>query len=178
MYRYFFQQKKVQHLILHNSNFMLALYSLRPSACGLLPTFWHSRRRRHNIPSRNFGVMRWQRFIAYWLPPVLYLGLIFGLSSMSSPPVPKGINQDLLHYPEYALAGFLLARALHQGRPGRASAGFLVLAVALSALWGASDELHQAFVPGRVPDLLDLWHDVIGAFIGSAAFGALQPWKR
>ena len=122
--------------------------------------------------------MRWRRFVAYWLPPLLYLGLIFGLSSMSSPPIPKGINQDFLHYPEYALLGFLLSRALRQGCPGRASIGPLALAIALSALWGASDELHQAFVPGRVPDPLDLWHDVLGAFIGVAGFEVLTLWKR
>ncbi|MCI4398884.1 MAG: VanZ family protein [Acidobacteria bacterium] len=121
--------------------------------------------------------MRWRRFVAYWLPPILYLGLIFALSSMSSPPVPKGINQDFLHYPEYAVLGFLLARALQQGRPGRTSAGLLALTVGLCAIWGVSDEMHQAFVPGRVPDLLDLWHDFIGACIGAAAFGAWKLWR-
>lgn len=121
--------------------------------------------------------MTWRRFVAYWLPPILYLGLIFGLSSMSSPPIPKGINQDLLHYPEYAVLGFLLARALQQGRHGRTSAGLLALTVGLCTIWGVSDEMHQAFVPGRVPDLLDLWHDFIGACAGAAAFGAWKLWR-
>ncbi len=121
--------------------------------------------------------MTWRRFLVYWLPPILYLGLIFGLSSMSAPPVPKGINQDMLHYPEYAVLGFLLARALQYGKPGRPSFLILASAVAFCTAWGASDELHQAFVPGRVPDINDWLHDIIGAFAGAAAYGVWKSWR-
>ena len=39
------------------------------------------------------------------------------------------------------------------------------------------DELHQAFVPGRVPDTLDWWHDTIGAGIGAGLWGLYRTWR-
>ena len=91
--------------------------------------------------------------------------------------MPEGIDQNLLHYPEYALLGFLLARALQAERPGRPSFKVAVIALALSALFGMSDEFHQAFVPNRVPDVVDWYHDVIGAAAGVAAWGGWR-WMR
>ena len=40
------------------------------------------------------------------------------------------------------------------------------LALALTLLYALSDEFHQAFVPGRTPDLLDLLCDGCGAVLG------------
>jgi VanZ family protein len=42
-----------------------------------------------------------------------------------------------------------------------------MLSVLLSSLYGVTDELHQAFVPGRVASIGDLVADSIGAFTGS-----------
>jgi VanZ family protein len=36
----------------------------------------------------------------------------------------------------------------------------------LTVLFGASDELHQAFVPGRQSTLIDVGIDAVGAFLG------------
>lgn len=58
------------------------------------------------------------------------------------------------------LAGLL---TLATGRP--------VLAAALAILYGATDEVHQAFVPGRYPDLLDLLADAVGAVVGAWLVG-------
>jgi VanZ family protein len=115
--------------------------------------------------------------LVYWLPPALYLLLIYILSGMSRPPVPEGIDQNLLHFPEYALLGLLLARALQGEGRGRVSWVLIAGAVALSALFGFLDELHQAFVPERVPDVADWVHDVMGALIGALAWGGYR-WIR
>jgi VanZ family protein len=39
--------------------------------------------------------------------------------------------------------------------------------VIIAVLYGASDEIHQYFVPGRVCDIFDLVADSIGGFIGA-----------
>jgi VanZ family protein len=112
--------------------------------------------------------------LTLWFPPLLYVALIFVLSGMSHPPVPEGLDQNLLHFPEYAVLGILLARALQGGRPGRPGPGPLALALFLSVLCGLGDEIHQAFVPGRVPDVVDWYHDGIGAAAGIASWAG---WK-
>jgi VanZ family protein len=109
-------------------------------------------------------------FIRFWLLPILYLLLTFVLSGMSSPQVPFSVDTNLLHYPEYAVLSFLLIRALHAGKPGLPSLFKFLLTFLLAAVWGFLDEVHQAFVPGRVPDILDLFHDAIGALFGLAFF--------
>jgi VanZ family protein len=39
----------------------------------------------------------------------------------------------------------------------------------LTMAWGLFDEIHQAFVPGRSADVLDLGADALGALVGTAA---------
>jgi VanZ family protein len=41
-----------------------------------------------------------------------------------------------------------------------------ILLLAIGALYGMTDEVHQMFVPGRQPDLADWVADVIGLAIG------------
>jgi VanZ family protein len=72
--------------------------------------------------------------------------------------LPAG-SDKVAHAFGYAVLGALLARAT--GRPR--------VAIVLATLYGASDEFHQAFVPGRTPDVLDLAADLLGAAVGAAA---------
>lgn len=80
------------------------------------------------------------------------------------------VSDKVAHAFAYAvLATFL---TLGSGRPG--------LAVALAIVYGASDEVHQAFVPGRTPDVLDLVADAVGAVIGAAVatWGSRLLWRN
>jgi VanZ family protein len=48
-------------------------------------------------------------------------------------------------------------------------------------LYGASDELHQMFVPGRTAAFDDLLADTIGALVGASlcwAWGIITPTSR
>ena len=110
------------------------------------------------------------KFLRYWAPFLAYLVLTFILSGISSPTIPFNVDSNLLHYPEFAVFSFLLVRAIHSGKQGLPSASVAASAVILSALWGLSDEVHQAFIPERVPDVGDLAHDVIGAAAGAGLF--------
>ena len=111
-----------------------------------------------------------RRGLAAWAPPLLYAALVFALSSLSRPQdliPPELLTFDkLVHLAEYGVLGALLARALAAGGgpPGRAFAWTLVL----GTLYGASDELHQAFVPGRDASALDWAADAAGTALGAA----------
>jgi VanZ family protein len=41
-----------------------------------------------------------------------------------------------------------------------------VFAILVSVLWGLSDEIHQAFVPGRSSEVADFVADVVGSVAG------------
>jgi hypothetical protein len=98
-----------------------------------------------------------------WLPALLWAGAIFFLSSRSRLPEPPGILgwDKLQHSLAYGVGGFLIARAT--GARGRGT----LLAIVIGSLYGASDELHQWFVPGRDSDVLDWVADTLGVTIGA-----------
>jgi VanZ family protein len=103
-----------------------------------------------------------------WLPVVAWATLIFALSSV--PDLGTGLGgwdlvlRKLAHAAEYAVLGALLQRAT--GRVG--------LAVALGTLYAASDELHQAFVPGRTGSPVDVWIDALGVACGVLFWQSLR----
>jgi VanZ family protein len=45
-----------------------------------------------------------------------------------------------------------------------------LFAVFVSALWGLSDEIHQALVPGRSSELADVVADLLGSAVGAACW--------
>ena len=100
-----------------------------------------------------------------WLPVVLWVALIFTLSSipLNGQMIRLFRHQDkLVHVVEYGILGLLLARAVHF--PGVSAIRFWGC-IGFSVLVGAVDELHQAFIPGRMMDWHDLLADATGALI-------------
>lgn len=114
-----------------------------------------------------------RRQLGLWGPVAMVGGGIFYLSHHPSPPSPAGAPDWLLHGLEYGVLGFLVAVALAGGwgRPinGRQRLLTLVCGVA----YGISDEIHQAFVPGRHPSGADVLADSVGTLAGLAAAVAL-----
>ena len=51
-------------------------------------------------------------------------------------------------------------------------------AVAISSLYGVTDEYHQLFVPGRSFDVLDMLADALGSVVGASAMGAWSILRR
>jgi VanZ family protein len=110
------------------------------------------------------------RFID-WLPSLVWMGVIFWLSSLSSTGLPSGWSGPG-HFTVYAVLGVLVFRAL-TGELGPAKA--IVCAVLISSAYGITDEFHQAFVPGRMPDVVDWGLDTLGALAGAlVAAGVLR----
>jgi VanZ family protein len=105
-----------------------------------------------------------------WLPVVLYMFLIFGLSSVPDPPpLPTEIGDKGAHSILYAGFGAVMARAVGGGLGRPMTPAALVGSVVLATAYGATDEVHQHFVPGRTMDPRDLLADAIGAAIGAIA---------
>jgi VanZ family protein len=115
-----------------------------------------------------------------FFPALAYAGLIFYLSSRSDPlPFlpPAFFQQDkLLHAAEYAVLGALLVPALRLAgvRPRLALLG----AVLLASAFGASDEIHQSYVPARSADAADWAADTVGAAIGASLAAAFLRRPR
>ena len=111
---------------------------------------------------------------ALWAPVAFYMALIFYASSLSElPSLANRVSDKLEHAAAYAGLGGLLLRALAGGLDRRVAMRTALLAVAMAALYGASDEIHQHFVPHRSMDPYDLLADTSGA---AAAAGAMYAW--
>jgi len=112
------------------------------------------------------------REVGLWGPVILVAGAIFTLSHMPSPPSPSRAPDWLLHGAEFGLLSLLLARALAGGWRGRLNMRRAVLTILLGVLYGASDEWHQSFIPGRHAAAGDLVADSAGTLLGLAAAAA------
>ncbi len=117
--------------------------------------------------------------LSSWIPPIAWMALIVFLSSQSSLPLPQGllgeITSNLAHFLVYGVLTVLYYRALIYIE-GLRSIG--IYAIALSAVYGMTDEIHQAFVPHRTPSLIDLAVDVLGSliFLGLIALARRQGY--
>jgi VanZ family protein len=109
---------------------------------------------------------RHRNVLASWCPALLWMGLIFFLSSRSTLP---GMDKPLLdillkktgHFVAYGILAWLYFRAL----PGNKAAMSRKLWIAwgLVAIYALSDEIHQSFVPRRHPAFTDWLIDMVGA---------------
>jgi VanZ like protein len=107
-------------------------------------------------------------FVRYWLPVLLYVGLIFGFSSIHGTAVPDFFpNVDKLeHMLEYSLFGLLAGRAIRFTMgPAKHRLAAALATIAFGAVVGALDELYQAGVPGRNSDPRDWIMDVAAVSI-------------
>ena len=91
------------------------------------------------------------------------MAMIFYLSAQSSPPVPGGIPDWILHEVEYFGFAVLVFRAVSGGLPARVSRPRVLATMSIATVYAISDEVHQLFVPFRTADIRDVRSDVIGA---------------
>ena len=111
-------------------------------------------------------------FLVYWLPLLMYVALIFTLSSFSRLPFSSsiGLPDKLLHFMEYALLAGLIARAVRSmPRPNSWWAILLTTFLAVAVL-GMLDETYQSTVTGRDSDFYDWMADISGCLVGAACY--------
>lgn len=155
------------------------------------------------VPPR--GGSRLRRFVWYWLPVLLWMAFIFGMSTNAGAPrntsrfiapivrwLYPSISDAALrnviftvrksaHVTEYAVLAVLLWRARRQAswserRPWCRNEAFFALTVA--ALFAATDEWHQSFVPSREGRPLDVLIDTVGATAGLLVCWRTGAWLK
>jgi VanZ family protein len=151
------------------------------------------------------AVLKFKSFLKYWLLPLLWMLVIFSASSdarsyehssrLFEPllhwlfPQMSQVHVEAIHHvfrkcghlTEYAIFAALLWRALY--RPARnqprpwswqpARAALLIV-----ALYSASDEFHQLFVPTRTSLVSDVFIDTTGGAIGLLVIWGLGRWRK
>ncbi len=101
------------------------------------------------------------------------MGLIFVMSSfeVEVPGVQHLPFRDkAIHFAEYSVLGWLCAGAAARSWPTAATWRTFAFAVFVSTLWGLSDEIHQALVPGRSAELADFVADFFGSAFGAGVW--------
>ena len=106
-----------------------------------------------------------------WIGVVGWGGIIFYLSTMTGPQVehllPVKVWDKAAHFIAFCAGGFLVATALRVTAGWRWGA-LIPMTVFLVSLYGATDEWHQQYTPGRSgKDVGDWTADTIGGIAGS-----------
>jgi VanZ family protein len=102
------------------------------------------------------------------LPAVLLAALIFIISSGPLPEMPNiGIvwEDKIIHVIAYYVFGISLILFLIANINYSNFKIIVILTLIIGSLYAFSDELHQYYVPGRSPEILDWIADLLGIII-------------
>jgi len=112
------------------------------------------------------------RWLGAFGPALAYMLLIWVLSSfpIQLPLERIPFRDKAVHFVEYGTLGALLSHALRVTYAKWRLLSVWSCAALVTTLWGAIDEIHQAFVPGRNSDVADLVADAVGALAGAAIY--------
>jgi VanZ family protein len=103
---------------------------------------------------------------------LLVAALIVAASHRPHLPAPQISHIDkITHFAVYGLLATLVCRAF----PGRRGAMWTVVVV---SAFGALDEWHQSFVPGRYPEVADWMADTLGAITAVLLYRAWSGYRR
>ena len=121
----------------------------------------------------------WRRGLWLWGPPAIYAVAIFVISSLTAPPSPpQQLTDKHVHGLVYAGLALTLVRATAGGTWAGVTAAAAGKAAALAVAYGATDEWHQSFVPGRQVEMLDWGADALGAFAAAGLVLVAVRWGR
>lgn len=112
----------------------------------------------------------------YWLPTFLWMAVIFFLSAQTGDDLHSAFpfldNFDIGHPVEYFILALVFYYSLTKTTEAKYLSAWTLIFV---FFYGLSDEFHQSFVPGRMPDVNDLVRDIFG---GALALGLIRFKKR
>ena len=115
------------------------------------------------------------RFLYYWFPVLFYCLIIF---IQSSYPHPKEIPyiayaDKILHFAGYAILGLLFLRGFRNSKFRNESKLIMAASILLAGFYGASDELHQHYIPYRTGNIWDALFDLLGGIFGVYVYQTL-----
>ncbi len=110
-----------------------------------------------------------------WGPAALWAAVLFLLSELQGlgGVLPSGADK-FVHGGLYLILGLSLAWG--KGRTGLGVPGVLLLLIGVG--YGALDEWHQSFVPGRTVSMGDWAADSAGVMLGLLLFASLSSRSR
>jgi VanZ family protein len=106
--------------------------------------------------SDNFNAGNTSRIIG---PLILWL---FPNTSPETLAVVHFITRKIAHFTEYAILGFLAARAFRTSPHPAINRRWFLICVALVVVYALLDEYHQSFVPSRTASIFDSLIDMAG----------------
>jgi VanZ family protein len=98
--------------------------------------------------------------------------------SAASIEVVVSLVRKLAHWTEYFILAVLLMRALDAEVSSRSAKSRMILTFVWAALYAASDEFHQSFVPGRTASSIDVGIDSFGAICGTLSAHLRNRWNH
>lgn len=125
-----------------------------------------------------------RRVLRRWGPVIAWMALIFVLSAqpglrVSDDPSVDSPIRHVAHVLAFGVLALLLLRGLSWGAPRPWTWRYVVAAVALTTLYGVTDEVHQTYVPLRMGHLIDVGWDLLGAATAIAVLWlAARRWPR
>ena len=119
-----------------------------------------------------------KKWVTLWLPPIIWMVVIFGGSSIGNIPRVGDRTLDAVvhraaHLIEFAILGALVMRAISANRP--VTKREIIITLIIVVLYCASDEFHQRFTPGRSSELASVLFDALGGLIG---VGVWKLWYQ
>ena len=139
--------------------------------------------------------------LKYWLPVLLWMGLIFWMSTgmfsaqhtfdflqrvlrkidpAVSYSIVRLINNSLRkagHVTEFFISGLLVYRAFRAGSAAPRMFRWALFSAVFIVLFAASDEYHQSFVASRTASVLDVCIDTGGGLI-AICYSMLQQYRK
>jgi VanZ family protein len=134
----------------------------------------------------RIAVSRFPRFVSHYLPLIAWLVFIsfassdnfnagntsriigplilwlFPNTSAETLAVVHFITRKVAHFTEYAILGFLAARAFRTSPRLAIRQRWFLLCAALVVIYALLDEYHQSFVPSRTASIFDSMIDMAG----------------
>lgn len=108
-------------------------------------------------------------FFSYWIPPFVWMGVIFFMSSQKSIVLTTSTATDFvtfktLHVIEYAFLFFLFYRAF-QSLKHMDKKWYVLCSFFIAIFYSFTDEFHQLFVVTRQGRFRDIFFDIIGMLV-------------
>jgi VanZ family protein len=113
--------------------------------------------------------------LSLWGPVAAWMAFLFALSDQAVVTEVAGLPDWVTHGGGFGMLCVLLCRALGRGLTRPVPMRVAMLAIAITFLYGITDEIHQSFVPGRHPDPWDLLKNLGGAIAGAIVCAVPRP---